>query len=113
MNIFSFLFINLFLLFIFVLRVKNFSVLGLAGFNIRGQTIHSELNIHPSASGDLIYTPIAPMRYEDIRSRFSRALLVIVDEVNCRFFRIFIVSRFGCFEDYCGLISINTVKPRV
>ena len=61
----------------------------MAAFNIRGRTIHSELDIHPSATGELIYGPISPMRYQDLRTRFSNVKLLIADEVdfyNLRFY---------------------------
>ena len=61
-----------------------FTSLGMAAFNIRGRTIHSELDIHPSSSGELIYGPISPMRYQELRTRFSNVKLLIADEVNCQ-----------------------------
>ena len=54
----------------------------MAAFNVRGQTIHSQLDIYPCATGDLLYKPIGPMKFEEIRSKFRQAVLIIVDEVS-------------------------------
>ena len=53
----------------------------MAAFNIRGQTIHSELDIHPSSTGDLVYQGISTLRFEELKTRFRACKLLIIDEV--------------------------------
>ena len=61
--------------------------LGLAGFNIGGRTIHSELHIHPNSAGILTFTPLDDIRLAKMKARFRHVKLIIIDEVSHIFVR--------------------------